>query len=262
MVRYLRLYGYFLRFSFSKAMAFRLDFFFRIFMDVFYYAINIAFYAVIFHHTALLGGWDMDQMLVFVSGFLLIDAISMTVFANNLWFLPDAINTGNLDFYLIRPVSSLFMLSVRDFAADSFVNLVMAVVFMIWALGRSRPAFALSSILLFVVLILLGALLRYLLRMVFIIPTFWLHSGKGFDMVFFNLNRFIERPDRIFTGPMRVLLTTLLPFGVMASFPARILLDGFSWGVVLHMTVVTAAFAALVLLLWRRGLAAYSSASS
>ena len=33
MIRYLRLYGYFLRFSFSRAMEFRFDFFFRIFMD-------------------------------------------------------------------------------------------------------------------------------------------------------------------------------------------------------------------------------------
>ena len=39
-MRYLRLYLYFLRFSFSRAMEFRLDFYFRILMDVAFYVVN------------------------------------------------------------------------------------------------------------------------------------------------------------------------------------------------------------------------------
>ena len=66
MRRYARLYLCFLRFSFSRAMEFRVDFFFRIFMDAFFYFINIAFFKVVFLHTSLLGGWGEEQMMVFV----------------------------------------------------------------------------------------------------------------------------------------------------------------------------------------------------
>ena len=118
-MRYLRLYLYFLRFSISRAAEFRVDFYFRVVMDVVYYAVNLAFFGIIYTQTAVVGGWTLDQAYVFVAGFLFVDAVNMTVVANNMWVLPQLINKGDLDYYLVRPVSSLFFLSLRDFAANS-----------------------------------------------------------------------------------------------------------------------------------------------
>ena len=46
-MRYLTLYGHFLRFSFSRAMEFRLNFYFRVVMDITYYLVNLAFFSII-----------------------------------------------------------------------------------------------------------------------------------------------------------------------------------------------------------------------
>lgn len=204
----------------------------------------------------------MDQMFIFISGYLFIDAISMTVFANNLWMLPEYINKGDLDYYLVRPVSSLFFLSLRDFDASSFVNLLMALGIMVWSVMRYPEPLSLATIFLFIILIILGAVLRYLVRMMFLIPTFWLHSARGFEMIFFYLNRFIERPDKIFFGWVRILLTSVLPFGLMASFPARLLVDSFSIPILLHFIAVLAFFFFIVQWFWKKGLRVYASASS
>ncbi len=262
MIRYLRLYLHFLAFSFSRAMEFRFDFFFRIAMDMVYYGINIGFYVVLFNHTSAIGGWNESQMLLFVAGFLVVDAINMTVFANNLWVLPDYINKGELDYYLLRPVSTLFILSLRDFAANSFVNLIAAFGLLIYALVQYEGTLTVGGVILFLLMLGVGAILRYLLRMCFLIPSFWLHSGRGFDMLFFQLNRFIERPHRIFTGFMRILLTSVLPFSVMASFPAALVIDGFSMGLFIHFIAVTVGFSIFVGWFWKKGIRAYSSASS
>ena len=262
MARYMRLYIYFLRFSFSKAMEFRLDFFFRIIMDLFFYAINIGFYRVVFLHTSLIGGWNMDQMMVFISGFLLIDAINMTVFANNLWAITEYINSGELDYYLIRPVSPLFFLSVRDFAANSFVNLIFALGILIWSISGYPGNLPWYMVIFFIVMILLGTFLRYLVRMLFIMPAFWVQSGHGLETLFFSLNRFVERPDRLFTGTVRIILTTVLPFSLMASFPARMLMDSFDPLLLLHFFMVFISFYAALMWIWNKGLRAYSSASS
>lgn len=262
MIRYIRLYAHFLRFSFSKAMEFRFDFFFRIFMDIFYYAINIGFYKVLFLHTDTLGDWNYEQTMVFVGGFLVVDAINMTVFANNLWQIPDYINKGNLDYYLLRPVSTIFFISLRDFAANSFVNLIAAFGILIYALSNYSGPITAGGLSLFFVMLVIGAILRYFLRMFFLIPTFWIHSGRGLDMVFFQLNRFIERPHRIFTGAMRIILTSILPFGIMASYPAAVFLEGFDWGKVSQFALVTLLFAVGMKWFWNKGIAVYSSASS
>src|SRR6476661_8494180 len=170
MKRYLRLYLYFLRFSFSKAMEFRLDFTFRILMDCIYYLMNIALYTVLFLHTDLIAGWTKGQMLVFVGSYMLIDAISMTVFSNNMWWLPYYINRGELDYYLIRPVSPLYFLSLREFAANSFVNLIIAISFLIWALVNSEVQWTLLKVAGYFILLINGSMIYYCLQMLMTIP--------------------------------------------------------------------------------------------
>ncbi|HKP97186.1 MAG TPA: ABC-2 family transporter protein [Fibrobacteria bacterium] len=262
MLRYLRLYGHFMRFSISRALEFRIDFFFRVFMDLAYYGIQIAFYQVVFLQTPLLGGWDSRQTFIFMSGFLVVDAITMTVVSNNLWFLPVAVNRGDLDYYLVRPVSSLFFLSLRDFAANSFLNLLFAIGIFAWALSRASFPLTFASVSLYLAMLLAGAFLHYMMHLIIILPVFWLQSGSGLHAIFYSMSRFMERPDRIFTGWVRKVLVTVFPFCLMASFPARLFLEGLRWEVLAHFLAVTAGVFGAILLIWRAGLRAYSSASS
>lgn len=262
LVRYLRLYAHFVRFSMSRTLEFRIDFFFRVFMDLAYYGVNIAFYQVIFLHTELLGGWNRDQTLVFMAGFLLVDAIVMTLFSNNIWWLPIFINRGDLDYYLLRPVSSLFFLSVRDFAVNSFINFLFAVGILAWALSRAADPWSAGAVVLYLALLCVGAVLHYMVHMLMILPVFWMQQGGSLHTIFYSFQRFMERPDRIFSGWLRKVLVTIIPFSLMASFPARILIDGLDWVILGHLLVVTAAFFGLLVFVWNRGLRAYSSASS
>lgn len=261
-MRYLRLYANFVRFSVGKAMEFRLDFFFRIVMDLAYYGIQIGFYEVVFLQTSLLGGWDRDQTLVFLGGYLVVDAIAMTVFSNNMWGFPVAVNRGDLDYYLVRPVSSLFFMTLRDFAANSMVNLLFALGILAWAVLRLPDPPGAASIALFLAMLGVGSVLHSALHLLIIIPVFWLHSGSGLHGIFYSLGRAMERPDGIFTGWTRRILVSVLPFCLMASFPARVFLEGPKWGILLHFAAVSAAMFLLVNWLWQRGLRAYSSASS
>lgn len=243
-------------------MEFRVDFLFRIFMDTVYYAINLAFYKIIYLHTPLLGGWGETEMTVFVAGYLFVDALNMTVFANNMWYLPLFINKGELDYYLIRPVPSLFLLSLRDFAANSFVNLLMTFGILLWAFSHYMEPFSFPLFVAFLFFLCCGTYLYYLLRVLFIIPVFWIHSGRGFENLFWGMIRFMERPDGIFTGGVRKIFTFVLPFSLMASFPARLIFERFEPYTLFHFFGVLIAFTLVVLLLWRAGMRVYSSASS
>ncbi len=261
-MRYFRLYLHFLRFSFSKAMSFRLDFFFRILMDVIYYFVNISFFKLVYLHTPMLGGWSESQMMIFVAGYLTIDAINMTVFSSNMWWLPFYINRGELDYYLTRPVSPLFFLSFREFSANSFVNFFMAFGFLIYTLMSYPTSFTFLELLLFGALLLNGVLLYYLIQMMMILPVFWTHSSRGFVDLFYALGLAMERPDKIFKGWLRIIFTTILPFALIASFPTRIFLDEFEWQTLLHLSVVTVCLWSIMIFVWNKGLRSYSSASS
>lgn len=261
-MRYLKLYGSFVRFGFSRALQFRLDFTFRIFMDVLWYTVNLAFFVVVFGHTGRLGGWTSDQVYVFAAGLFLADAVNMTVFSNNLWMLPISINKGDIDYHLLRPVSPLFMLSLRDFAANSFVNLMITVGIFIWAVARYPGTLGVGPVLGFVGLVLCGTILHYAIAMIFIIPTFWTHSAGGFREIFWSVDSFTQRPHRIYRGWVRRILMSLLPLAMVVSVPALALFEGaWAWAVPAVLGATGTVFLAMSLL-WRAGLRSYGSASS
>lgn len=261
-MRYFRLYLHFLRFSFSKAMEFRVDFFFRIVMDCFFYAINIAFYQLLFLHTSTLAGWNEEQAMIFVAAYILVDALQMTIFSTNLWWFPILVNRGDLDYYLVRPVSTLFFLSTREFAANSLCNVFIAIGIMIWAFFSYSGPLLWWKILLFIVLILNGTFMYYMVHMLFLVGVFWTHSARGFDSMFRQLCLVYERPDGIFRGTARKIFTTILPFCLMCSFPARLLFEDFQFSILLHIIAVTLCIFFLLQAVWKISLKAYSSASS
>ncbi len=243
-------------------MEFRLDFFFRIFMDGLYYLTNLLFFQIIFLHTPLLGGWNEKQMHIFVASYLVVDGLVMSFFSNNMWWLPIFVNRGDLDYYLIRPVSSLFFLSLREFAVNSFFNLLLALSILVWALSTYPTAFSWQQLIAYLFFLINGTFLYYCLRILLIIPIFWTHSSRGMDEIFWGLTRCMERPDRIFRGFFRLILTTVLPFSLMSSFPARLIIEGISLPVITHILVVTLFFSLILGFCWKKGLENYSSASS
>ncbi|MDB5100418.1 MAG: family transporter protein [Cyanobacteria bacterium RYN_339] len=262
MWRYLRLYAHFIRFSLGRAMTYRVDFFFMIVMDIFYYAFNFAFYKILYLKTTTLAGWNEPQIMVFIACYLVVDALNMTLFSNNAIWLPIFIQRGDLDYYLTRPVSSLFFLSVRDFAANSCIALFMAFCILGWTLHQYPEPLGFWKVVMLVGLLLNGAFLYHLVHLAMLIPVFWSHSGGGLPQLFMSLNKTMERPDRVFQGWTRVLFTMLIPFSVIASFPARLVLERFDWPIFAQLVGVTLLFTIFIKYFWEKGLKAYSSASS
>lgn len=262
MIRYLKLYGYFLRFSFSKAMEFRIDFFFRVIMDVIFYAVQFAFFHILYLQTPVLAGWDLEQMRIFIASYIFIDAFHMTVFSTNCWWFPIYINRGDLDYYLTKPVSTLFFLSLKDFAANSFLNLIIAFGLLFWAINSYSESFSAFKLSVYFLLLLNGVFLYFLVNLLFLLAVFWTQSPRGFGDLFFSVSHVMERPDRIYQGVMRKVFVYVLPFALMASFPAKFLLEDNSVEILSTTLGVSVGFFALIQLIWRLGLKSYSSASS
>lgn len=262
MYRYLRLYLYFLQFSFSKAMEFRVDFFFRVVMDASFYVIQFFFFHVIYLNTPLLGGWDIEQMKIFISGYIFIDALHMTFFANNCWWLPQLINRGDLDYYLVRPVSSLFFLGLREFAANSFLNLIMASSILFYHLVTTPLDLAPAKMLLYVLLLINGAILYFLIHLLFLFTAFWSGHPRGLGDLFFAFSHLSERPHRIFNSTLRFVFLYILPFSLMSSYPADILFRDDYSSMLTTLVFMSMALWCVVGFVWKQGLKNYSSASS
>jgi ABC-2 type transport system permease protein len=262
MVRYLRLYAYCARFSISRAMEFRWDFAFRVFFDLVWAVTGVLFFLVLYRHTGLIGGWTLDQTFVFIGAYLLVDAIYMTAFSENLFELPKLINRGDLDYHVVRPVSSLFLLSVRELSVTTLVHLATSSAFLTWALSVYPEPLAAIDVATFFGLLLIGVFVFWEINVLFVVPVFWTHNDSGMKSVLFPLWETAHRPHQVFTGWFRRLITLFVPFALTASVPVHVLFGGLTSATALLMTGVPTVLFGGVILAWRMGLRAYTSASS
>ncbi len=262
MLRYLKLYLHFIVFSFGKATAYRFDFWCRILMDIAYYAVAIGFFKILFLKTGSLGGWTEKQTMVFVGAQLVLDALQMTTISSNLWQLPSTINKGDLDYHIVRPVSTLFFLCFNEFAVGSLVNLAIASSFFAWALSQYPEPFTIFQLLTFLFFLLTGYFIFFGLRLLISLPVFWTQAPYGFERIFYSMLPLMERPDVIFRGFLRMVILTVIPFALMVSFPARIFFDGFDIDIALHMFAVLFCLWTVVFWVWKKGINSYASASS
>ena len=262
MIRYIRLYLYFLRFSISKALEFRVDFYFRVLMDVIFYATQFMFFNIIYLHTPILGGWNHDQITLFVASFIFVDAFNMTFFANNSWWFPTYINRGDLDYYLTKPVSSFFFMGFKEIAANSFLNLIFAATLLGYFLSNGAIDYPGYKLIPFLLCLINGALLYAMIFLLFLMSVFWTQSPRGFGDVFYTAEKIMHRPDGIFSGYLRRFFLHILPFSIMASYPTRYLVTPNSNHLILEIILTSLSVYFVGFLVWKKGLRDYSSASS
>jgi len=261
-LRYLRMYFALVRFSVSRALEFRFDFFFRFFMDLVYYGVTIGFFKVLYLHTPSLGGWREDQVLVFLAIALIIDGLYMTIFARNIWQIPALINKGELDYHIVRPTFSLFFPLFKSFELASLMNVFVGFIFFLYAINNYQGDLTFAGLLLALLLGLIGLVIYICLGLFAVIPIFWTHSNFGFHMLFEALSNISERPEVIFRGISHFVLVTVLPFLVVTSFPARALFGEIDLVHILHAVLVLLLIIAVTGFVWSRGIRVYSSASS
>ena len=261
-MRLIRLYGCFLRFEFSVAFQFRFDLCFRVLMDVAYFAMMFSFFKAIFLHTETLGGWSEEQVLIFTASLLVSDGIYMALMADAMYRISPLVNRGQLDYLLVRPVSAFFFATLRHISVNSFINTAIAFGLLAYCLSNYTGTITVVGAVGYSFLMVVGLLIYFFLRTISACAVFWAGSNDASNSLFYAGFQFTERPHTVLKGWARRILTTAAPFAVIASFPVAFLFEPHRTEIVWHMLGVLAYTALMCFLVWRAGLARYSSASS
>jgi ABC-2 type transport system permease protein len=261
-IRYLRLYLFFLHLAFKRATYFKADFWFRVLMDIVFYLLQIFFFKVLYLHTSSLAGWDTDHAQVFVASFLVVNALVMALFVNGIYQVRDSVSKGKFDYFLLRPVSSLYLAICADISVASLVNLVVALSYLAWTLVHVNVSLSLGGIALHLLLLVNGGLLQALMMLGCCISCFWTGSLDGSMALYHSTKELYTRPVALFNKTMQIVLITLVPYGLVASIPTTLLFEGPSLALLLALIGTTLAYLSVLLYLWNKGTRAYHSASS
>jgi ABC-2 type transport system permease protein len=259
--RYIKLYGSFLRISIMRDMQSRGNFFVGCLVVFCFPVLSLLFVGAIYGQTANLNGWTLPQYLVLVGTFMMLSSFVFTMFFKNIFELPEFIRKGNLDFMLLKPINNQFLVSTRYVSFVEMAQILPGAVLVIIGAVNLDGGIEWWRWLLYPVLMVCGIIITYSIWFMMVTPCVW-WIKMDFAEFFFNLFDLGRYHPDMFGGVVRVVLTFVLPFGVVAATPADLLLNRLSVEALIWMVGAAALFLYASHRFWRYAQKRYHGASS
>ncbi len=242
---------------------------------------NVGFYLIIFQFTRSIGegtGWQRDEFFVFLATTWFINSIVQAFFMSNAEEFSELIRTGGLDFALLKPIDTQFLISFRRIEWSSLSNFAAGLLILGYSLygmaTRENEPFIPSvwTILLYCFFVLCGVAIMYSVMICLAATSVWLGRNQTLYDFWFYITNFSRYPMEIYnhgwgTGLLG-LFTFVIPVLVVVNVPARILAmplhprASWEWPLAAWACVATIASLAFSRWMFRRSLLSYRSASS
>lgn len=261
--RYGQLYLALWKNSVTREMSFKGNFVLWIVVELLWFGLQLSFVSVVFSQTESIGTWTRWQMILLVGASNFIQQVYQAFFLTNCTNLSELVRTGKMDFLLLLPVNTRFLVSLRVVDLGAFVNALFAVCVMIWAAGHLQLHPSAGQLLAFAALCGIGVVIHYSLMFILATICFWTIRAQGIVWGYYNLFNIARMPDEAFRGAFKGVFTFALPVLLVSNVPVRVLADKVqSPGASLLLLGLALAWVGISEWFWRMSLRRYTSASS
>jgi len=262
----------FARNSLVRDMMFRTNFIIQSISSIGWVLMNLGFYLLIFQYTPMIGadtGWGKFEFFVFLATTLLVNSTVQAFFMPNANEFGELIRMGGLDFALLKPIDTQFLVSLRKIEWASLANFLFGIGLLLFSLAQldSRPTFV--GCLLYPVYVACGIAILYSLMITLASMSVWMGRNQTLYDFWFYITTFSRYPMEIYEGrfgtPLRYTFTFFIPVLVVINVPAALMakpLDAQNWPLVFFALWATAASLAGSRWVFTRSLLSYRSASS
>ncbi len=265
-LRYLRILGRFWKNSLICDMSFRVNFLVNVIAELIWVAMVLIFLKIIFTNTAAVRGWSEPQYLFLAGTHLIITGIFEALFFDNCWRFSELVRTGKLDFILLKPASTQFLVSFEEVNYSAFANLLVGVglcVHAVFELGRWPEPAALG---LYLWLVVAGVMILYSLVFVFAVSSIWLIRQTGLEQLWFYTTSVARYPAEIYRkflgGTVWFTLMFLVPVLLVVNLPANVVVRSYQPALAAYMSAAAVLGLLLSAVILRFSLHWYRSASS
>lgn len=263
--RYARIYGKLLKYDIMYFLTFRTNFLICLFVELIYFFAFLTFYRVIFQNVKTIAGWTYDEIM-FLYGFDMIMSEFAVgfVFANNTNTIPRKINTGEVDFALLKPLNSLFTLTFSSTYFPSIVSMIPGLYLMIISFQKLHIPFNMVNIISGFYLLICGMVIVYSIMTIIASFSFLTQNGELFPRLGMNsITNFSSYPHDLFKGfLLRMVFFFVLPTALVSSIPSKALLSGVSPSILIYSGCIAVLFFTSTTIIWRTIINNYTSASS
>jgi len=260
--RYLKVYAALWKNSVAREMSFKANFLMWILVESLWFGLQLSFIGVLYLHTDHIGTWTKWQVVMLIGASHFIQQIFQAFFLVNCTNLSELVRTGKLDFLLLLPVNTRFVVSLRQVDLGAFVNALSAVGVMVYAASKMNLIPTIWQIFGFLSLCLAGVIIHYSLMFLLASISFWTVRAQGIVWGYYNLFQVARMPDEAFRGLFKAFFTFAIPMLLVSNVPVRVLVNKFSPGPLLMLLAMSVACFLFSEWGWRSSVRHYTSASS
>lgn len=267
---YLGVFLTFARNSLIRDMTFRTNFIIEAISSVSWMIMNLGFYTLVYQFTPNIADWAKYEFFVFIATTMFINSIVQAFFMPNMQELSELVRTGGLDFALLKPIDTQFLVSLRRVNWSSLGNFIVAALLLVYSLPKIEGLqISPWQFVLYPLYVFLGVWILYSVMIGLAATSIWLGRNQSLYDFWFYITNFSRYPMEIYEGPwgtpLRNIFTFVIPILVVINVPARVLakpLTSMDWK--LAGFAILATILSLLASRWifKQALKSYRSASS
>ena len=272
---YRRVWLTFARNALIREMTFRGNFIITVLTRALWFCSQVLLFKIIFSNVAqITEGWNEYQYFAFMATGMLINALIESLFMPNAANFSELIRTGNLDFALLKPIDTQFLISFEKMDLAMLNQVLLSIGLLVYALSNLPVGVGVTigGVALYLLFVVAGVTIFYSLMISLASTAIWFGRNQGLYDFWFYITAFARYPQSIYLGTAMVIgnvlaiaFTWIIPVLLVVTVPARLLvkpLEKGNWG--LAAVGLVAALSGLVIsrAIFQWSLKSYRSASS
>ncbi len=290
---YGRVWMTFLQNSLIREMTFRGNLLLTIVTRGFWFAAQLVLFDIIYRNVNSINDWSREDYFAFMATGMLINAIVETFFMPNCAHFSELIRNGNLDFVLLKPIDTQFLVSFEKVNLAMLNQVLLAGALLCYSLFHLShlelivPALqnmilsgqwitllgicfqGTVQIIMYLLLLAVGVAFFYSLMIALASSSIWFGRNQGLYDFWFYITVFARYPRSIYSGSptgeiIRFAFSYVIPILLVVTVPSRLLLSKAlepSW-ITLVSILITFALLFISRFIFKWSLNSYRSASS
>jgi len=261
-IRYLRMFRAFASTEFQFEMEYRANMYLSIFEMLLVIGTSIGAVLIMFGHTTTMNGWTLPQMIVLLGVYYVIQGGVSLLFSPSFERLMEHVRVGTLDFHLLKPVNTQFLVSTRHLKVIRGADLLLGLIVVIVGLVQVGEQVGIAQALMFALSLVFGWTLVYSLLLGLVTLSFWFVRVENLLAIFWAFTEAGRFPVDVYPLWLRVSLSTVVPIGIAVTAPANVIAGRMDWVAVAVLGAGTVMTVGIASALWRWGLKSYTGASA
>ncbi len=260
--RYGRLVALFAAVETQYELEYRVNLVFNVLQQLVVTGTSLGAVLILFSYTTTMNGWSVAEMLILIGTYYIVQGVGDSTVGPSVERLLEHIRLGTLDFTLLKPANSQFLVTMRHFKVRNLFGVLTGLIIIGIGLVQLNGALSLLQVLSFILALACGLGLVYCLLLCLATLAFWFVRVENLLVIYGAFVDAARFPVDIYPGWLRLTLSSVAPIGIAVTVPAEAMagkLDLLGLGAILVATILAWTFTSWF---WKFGLRSYTGASA